>query len=352
MASGKGIPLQGDRSAWNDKNYQGKHAKSIDDGTYDFHTPLSKYDATEAPSITDDGAAGYASGSRWVDITNNKVYICLDATEGAAVWVEIMEVADYDEDGDGLIDAAHGGTGLDTSAENGIPHLSGGTWEILKRLSLGADSELTISVGEITVAQLYHRVDTEADAASDDLDIINGLANDGELLVLHPENTARVITLKHGTGNIYIPGEADLALDNSSYHVLMIYDAESTNWCAVGGGSSGGGGGDMTKAVYDTDDDGIVDNAEKVDGIDTAGNSKYYGTDGSGIAGFHNLPSGGVVDAGDVTYTPTTLADWNSGVDPGDVDNALDQAAERIKNLESAGGGGGETDVLMVQVFT
>jgi len=33
-----------------------------------------------------------------------------------------------------------------------------------------------------------------------------------------------------------------------------------------GGGGSTGGGGDMTKAVYDTNDDGIVDNSEKLEG--------------------------------------------------------------------------------------
>lgn len=27
-------------------------------------------------------------GSRWVDVTNNKEYVCLDASTGAAVWTE------------------------------------------------------------------------------------------------------------------------------------------------------------------------------------------------------------------------------------------------------------------------
>ena len=47
--------------------------------------------------------------------------------------------------------------------------------------------------------------------------------------------------------------------------------------------------------------------ADKVTGILTAGNDKYYGTDASGTPGFYDLPSGG---------------------------------------------GSGETDILMVQVFT
>lgn len=43
-------------------------------------------------------------------------------------------------------------------------------------------------------------------------------------------------------------------------------------------------------------------------------------------------------DASDVTYTPTTLADWDGGVDPGDGQEAFDQLAERVTDLESAGG--------------
>jgi hypothetical protein len=41
-------------------------------------------------------------------------------------------------------------------------------------------------------------------------------------------------------------------------------------------------------------------------------------------------------DASAVTYTPTTLGDWNSSTDPGNVDGALDQLASRTKVLESA----------------
>ena len=48
-----------------------------------------KLDATEAPAAaTDDVTLGYAVGSRWVDITNDKEYVCLDNTDGAAVWTE------------------------------------------------------------------------------------------------------------------------------------------------------------------------------------------------------------------------------------------------------------------------
>jgi hypothetical protein len=46
--------------------------------------------AAAAPAVTDDSdPAGYAIGSLWLDTTADKAYICLDATNGAAVWKEI-----------------------------------------------------------------------------------------------------------------------------------------------------------------------------------------------------------------------------------------------------------------------
>jgi len=55
----------------------------------------------------------------------------------------------------------------------------------------------------------------------------------------------------------------------------------------------------------------------------------------------HNHSSageGGAVDASVVTYTPAVATDWDSDADPGDVDNALDQLAERVDDLEGAAG--------------
>lgn len=39
-------------------------------------------------------------------------------------------------------------------------------------------------------------------------------------------------------------------------------------------------------------------------------------------------------DAGDITYTPGVLTDWDSDADPGDLDDALDQLAERVDDNE------------------
>jgi len=42
--------------------------------------------ATTAPTVTDDADSDYRIGSKWVDITNDKIYFCLDNSIGAAIW--------------------------------------------------------------------------------------------------------------------------------------------------------------------------------------------------------------------------------------------------------------------------
>ncbi len=49
-------------------------------------------------------------------------------------------------------------------------------------------------------------------------------------------------------------------------------------------------------------------------------------------------PAGGG-DASSVSYTPAVPADWDGGVDPGEANDALDQLAERVKDIEGGGAG-------------
>ena len=55
--------------------------------------PRANRSATVAPGVTNDITEGYSVGSHWEDITNDKAYICLDNTDGAAVWTETTGAA-------------------------------------------------------------------------------------------------------------------------------------------------------------------------------------------------------------------------------------------------------------------
>lgn len=56
-------------------------------GTYE--AVKSNLSATTDPGAADDSAAGYAVGSRWINLTADTVHECVDATAGAAVWKDL-----------------------------------------------------------------------------------------------------------------------------------------------------------------------------------------------------------------------------------------------------------------------
>jgi hypothetical protein len=97
-------------------------------------------------------------------------------------------------------------------------------------------SELTIASDAITVTGGYHDVDTEADAASDDLATING-GTDGMRLVLRANNSGRTVVVKDGTGNIQCAG--DMSLDNIQDTIELIYDGVQTAWLEIGRSDNG-----------------------------------------------------------------------------------------------------------------
>ncbi|MBV1929549.1 MAG: hypothetical protein KUG81_08580 [Gammaproteobacteria bacterium] len=90
--------------------------------------PQSNFVATTAPGVSDDTTGGYGVGSRWVDVTGDESYICVDASTGAAVWVNstvtsddlgslaLLNGVDNDEWNSGGEDLAivNGGTGAST----------------------------------------------------------------------------------------------------------------------------------------------------------------------------------------------------------------------------------------------
>lgn len=89
-------------------------------------------------------------------------------------------------------------------------------------------AELTISGGAVTKTQTYHDIDTEGDAATDDLDTING-GSEGDILIIRAEHDDRTVIVKHSTGNIELAGGVDITLDSTEDHLLLIFDG--SNWC-------------------------------------------------------------------------------------------------------------------------
>lgn len=91
-----------------------------------------------------------------------------------------------------------------------------------------APTELTIASGAITVTQGFHKIDTEADAGTDDLDTINGLVTNAKYL-FRAENAGRTVVFKHGTGNIKSPTLSDVWLTDVTVGVEGWYDGTNFN---------------------------------------------------------------------------------------------------------------------------
>lgn len=102
----------------------------------------------------------------------------------------------------------------------------------------GAAEEVTIAGGVIdTDGRAYLKVDTEANAASDDLDTIDG-GVEGDVIYLRLENAARVVVFKHNTGNIYLSSGLDYTLSDAN-RVIKLFRIGSL-WTDFGSGASQG----------------------------------------------------------------------------------------------------------------
>jgi len=53
------------------------------------------HESTSDPTVDDDITGGYTTMSRWINTTNDKVFQCVDNTEGAAVWAELTGSGSY-----------------------------------------------------------------------------------------------------------------------------------------------------------------------------------------------------------------------------------------------------------------
>lgn len=98
------------------------------------------------------------------------------------------------------------------------------------------DGELTIAAGAVTVTGKFHTLDTESDAASDDLDTINGLA-DGQEAVFRIENSARNVVITNA-GNIITPNGLSITLDTTSQTIAGIYDGALSKFLVVSSSES------------------------------------------------------------------------------------------------------------------
>jgi hypothetical protein len=184
-------------------------------------------------------------------------------------------------------------------------------------------TELTIAAGVVTRTQVYHTIDTQGDAGTDDLDTISGGAQ-GDLLIIRPVHTDRTVVVKHGTGNIKLRSAADVTLDDAS-DILALLCYDGTNWADVGGSGAGGGGATTFLALTDTPGS-YVDQAGRLPVVNDAESALQF------IAAAGWLKVGAVSD---IRWQPDRLAVLRAGVvtgyaDPNDAFVAADTAGDVV----------------------
>lgn len=92
----------------------------------------------------------------------------------------------------------------------------------------------TIASGAVTVLGNYMTIDTEASAATDDLDTISGAdhGTTGGRLVIRAANSARTVVVKNGTGNLKLAG-SDFSLDNALDTIQLVWDGVLSQWLEI-----------------------------------------------------------------------------------------------------------------------
>ncbi|MCP4248072.1 MAG: hypothetical protein GY778_13580 [bacterium] len=113
-------------------------------------TVKGNYAASAAPGVNDDAAAGYAVGSRWIDTTADLAYVCVDATAGAAVWVETTAGAGGGEANTGSNQGTAGVGVFDTKAgvELQFRNVAPGSAKVTAALN-GKNIEVDVDGGKV-----------------------------------------------------------------------------------------------------------------------------------------------------------------------------------------------------------
>lgn len=98
------------------------------------------FGATGAPGVGDDDADKYGVGSLWYDTTNENLYICKDATTGAAVWRQLSYGATIATLKDALNDAAGKGRRVVNAQSAASAHTGTTAETVLRTITIPAGS--------------------------------------------------------------------------------------------------------------------------------------------------------------------------------------------------------------------
>ncbi len=232
--------------------------------------------ATTAPGVNDDSGSGYAVGSRWLDVSADKEYVCLDASAGAAVWPETTAVGAGGGETNTASNIGVAGVGVfkqKTGANLEFKKLNAGSAKVTVTDDAG-NSEVDIDIVE---ANLTH------DSIGGTLSVSKGgtgqTAQASSMNALAPTTAKGDVIVHNGADNIRV----GVGTDN------QVLTADSTQASGVKWVTSAGGSGGGLKSVQTFTVSGVW---TKPAGINSV-RAQLVGGGGGGAGGGTNRGSGG-----------------------------------------------------------
>lgn len=172
--------------------------------------------STSSTVTIDPNASEKINGSSTVNLTNDAIIYC-DGTK----WLTLL-MASTTLSGSNAFTGTNTFSGT-TTFSNDVTF----TGDVLTP----TDGTLTIASGVISTTGSYHLVDTEAAAASDELDTINNVA-EGQTLKLRAANSARDVIITNA-GNIVTPQGQKIVLSSTSQPITLQYDSTLAKWMVL-----------------------------------------------------------------------------------------------------------------------
>lgn len=217
--------------------------------------PKPNYAATTAPTVGDDTADGYTVGSVWIDTTADKIYLCVDASLGAAVWIilpqgiaDLADVASTSPSGGDLLVFNNSNnryekqtiSGDITLNENGVATFTGKAGGLTHESITTTSSLSSETFNEISGSSLTVTVPTAVGREGDRVFLQHNGTSLTNVYTVNSTSGQTIGGLASGAFKLYTNGEI-LGLISDGANWLILARATNTDWTSAGALSFAGG---------------------------------------------------------------------------------------------------------------